>query len=220
MDNACSSPLFLNASPIVGFPTLAQLPWHQDPDGARRAAVGILTGETRLRLDLIAWLRTLKPAEISMIVDRSLELSSHYKWLLGGTAQSYLVWLHQYKQPQEFAKASTFAASIHDHRLWFASRVITGGLDVTWYEARIAGRKAQLSAIETRRLGVDTVIQMTADEIHGINSVEEGTFTLLIQGPAERGFSTAFNISDGTMRRNYDLATLYADLDASLLSPT
>jgi len=128
----------------------------------------------------------------------------------------YFVWLHQYKPPSEFAATNRFAASIHDHRLWFCSRVVAGGLDATWYKAAFDGHRAHLTATIRRELCPGMVIQMCADEIHGIDSVKEGTITLLIQGPPERHYSTSFHLSDGSVRRNYDLEALYPNVLSAL----
>ena len=208
--------LFSGASPSEGFPVIAQLPWSADPDSARLSAYRLLAKESSISYDLAAWLTSLEPSQIDFIIERSVERPSHYKWLLGGNRRSYLVWLHQYKSPEEFARADRFAASVHDHRLWFTSRVISGALHVTWYGLEISGETAPLKILRRRRLSIGMVVQMNPEEIHKIDNVEDGTLSLVIQGPAERHFSTVFGLSDGSMVRKYDLDALYPNLVAEL----
>jgi hypothetical protein len=210
--------LFDNASPSGGFPALARLPWKEEPSVAHQCAHDLLCGEAELGALLLEWLSGLEPSEIDVMVRYSVERSSHYKWFLGGNIHDYLVWLHQYKAPSEFRAINRFAASIHDHRLWFCSRVVAGGLHATWYKAVLGEQKAHLTAIMRRRLPPGAVVQMEAQEIHGIDDVEEGTVTLLIQGPPERHYSTSFDLSDGGMRRNYDLEALYPKVLSALKS--
>ena len=204
--------LFWGASPSEGFPAIAQLPWSTDPASARLCAYELLMEEGNLTSKLATWLRGLDSSQIDLIVERSVERTSHYKWLLGGDRRSYLVWLHQYKPPVEFARAGRFAASVHDHRLWFSLRVISGAMHVTWYSAEISGGAASLRVMWQRRLSVGMGVQMKPEEIHRIDYVKNRTATLLIQGPAERNFSTVFDLSDGSMRRKYDLDALYPRL--------
>jgi hypothetical protein len=204
--------LFCDASPSEGFPAIAQLPWSTDPARARFGAHEILMSETNLTSNLAAWLKGLDPPQVDFIIERSVERTSHYKWLLGGNRHSYLIWLHQYKPPPQFARADRFAASVHDHRLWFSSRVISGALHVTWYSAEIVGEAASLKVLKQLRLSAGMGAELEPHEIHKIDQVETRTATFVVQGPAERRFSTVFNLSDGSMRREYDLDALYPRL--------
>jgi hypothetical protein len=209
--------LFDNASPSEGFPEIAELPWKRDPVVARQQAYDLLKGSgPELATRLLEWLRDLKPSEVDVLVQYSIERSSHYKWFLGGNIHDYFVWLHQYKTPGEFRAINKFAASIHDHRLWFCSRVLAGGLNATWYEATLKGSQAHLTVTARQQLRPGMIFQMHAEEIHCIDSVEDNTVTLLIQGPPERHYSTAFNLSDGSMQRNYDLEALYPNVVSAL----
>jgi hypothetical protein len=208
--------LFEDALPSIGFPAIAQLPWIGDPVAARRQAYDLLSHGTDIGAELYAWLRGLDPSETDLVVRLSLERSSHYKWFLGGNIHDYFVWLHQYKSPGEFNATNEFAASIHDHRLWFCSRVMSGGLYATWYKAVLDGEKAQLTPTMRQHLRPGMVFQMHSDEIHGIESVEEGTVTLLIQGPPERHYSTSYDPSDGSSRQNFDLEALYPQFLSAL----
>ena len=208
--------LFEGASPSEGFPAIARLPWSTDPTGARLGAYKLLTEEGGISCKLSTWLKSLDSSQVDYIVEHSLERPSHYKWLLGGNRRSYLVWLHQYRPPEEFARADRFAASVHDHRLWFTSRVISGALHVSWYGVEVCGETASLTVIRRQRLSVDMAVQMKPEEIHRIDRVEGKTLTLLIQGPAEQHFSTVYNLSDGSMIRKYDLDALYPRLVAEI----
>lgn len=208
--------LFWDAAPSKGFPAIARLPWSTDPATAHIGAYELLTAESSITYSLAAWLGGLDSSQIDFIIEHSVERPSHYKWLLGGNRRSYLVWLHQYKSPEDFAETDGFAASAHDHRLWFTSRVISGALHATWYSAEVSGETASLKIMTQRRLSVGMVIQMKPEEIHKIDRVEDKTITLIIQGPAEHRFSTVFTFSDGSIMRKYDLDALYSCLVASL----
>jgi hypothetical protein len=208
--------LFTDASPSGGFPAVASLPWKADPSTARQGARALLSHDDDFLTELVAWLGNLSAEDEDLLIRYSLERPSHYKWFLGGGIHEYLIWLHQYRSPSEFAGTNRFAASIHDQRLWFCSRVVSGGLDATWYQATPEGGKVHLTATERRRLSPGMVTQMHNDEIHGIDSVEENTVTFLIQGPPERHYSTSFNLTDGSSRRNYDLEGLYPQFISAL----
>jgi hypothetical protein len=204
--------LFDAAAPSCGFPALGGLSWNSDPTQAQARAHEILVGLDDARAQLSQWLRSLSAEEIDHIVDRSVERSSHYKWYLGGSRKAYLVWLHQYRPSRAYEKANGFAASIHDHRLGFCSRVLSGSLRVTWYAAAVENGTARLTVLDRRRLSSGQVISMTSDEIHKIDDVEDNTLTLVVQGPAERHFSTVFDERNGTMQRFDDLDNLYSCL--------
>jgi hypothetical protein len=210
------SALLDGASPSAGFPLLAGLPWASDRSVAQTAAYELLKEQDNLQEGLATWLESMPKTELDVIIERSVERSSHYKWYLGGDRKSYLVWLHQYKSPEKFKMASTFAASVHNHRLEFSSRVICGALHVTWFQARLIEDRARLTVLDRRRLTRGTVVHMRPDEIHGIDAVEDNTFTLLVQGPAERHFSTVFRVSTGEIERQEDLDALYPSVIQAL----
>ena len=184
--------IFDDATPQWGFPKIAALPWHTDTDAALRRAHSMLVTEHGIAERLASWLSGLERGDVDFIVERSPERSTHYKWRLGGDRRDYLVWLHQYKKPEVFAKASTFAASIHNHRMAFTSRVMSGALHVTWYEVGDPEDPGGLNVLENRRLGRDTTVSLSPDEIHEITRVEEDTFTFVIQAPPVRHASTVY----------------------------
>jgi hypothetical protein len=208
--------LFLEALPSRGFPSLDCLSWQADVVSAHRQAFDLLTGARDLRRVVKEWLQGLTPEEADYIISHSVERPSHYKWYLGGSRPHYTVWLHQYRQPQVYASAQGFAASIHDHRLSFSSRVISGTLNVTWYRAEISGMFASLSIIRRGCLPVGAAVHMKSDEIHRIDSVDHNTCTLVIQGPAERHFSRVFDSASGAMRIYDDLDEVYEQLMRTL----
>src|SRR5919109_873808 len=94
--------LFRGASPIVGFPALAALPWHTDLAAAYAAARRALEAESEPAQALTNWLTGLSDKEMEYLLDRSTERNSHFKWCLGGGRRDYLLWLHQYKPPEQF----------------------------------------------------------------------------------------------------------------------
>ncbi|GAA0992831.1 hypothetical protein GCM10009555_082520 [Acrocarpospora macrocephala] len=61
------------------------------------------------------------------------------------------------------------------------------------------------------------------EEIHRVDQVDPHTYTVLVQGPAARGFSTCYDLVSGTSRQVYDLRSrlpgTLAHLSMSRLQP-
>ncbi|MFD3930034.1 hypothetical protein [Streptomyces sp. NPDC058614] len=205
--------IFEGASPTVGFPRIAGLPWSEDPDRAHVEARKLLEEEGEgLARRISLWLSALDQRDVDSLLSRSMYRSSHHKWCLGGDHHDYVVWLHQYKEPAEFAEAEGFAASTHNHRYGFSSRVVSGGLHATWFN--VVGQDnvehrgfdgggnahVELRPANQTWLRAGDVVTLDHHDIHQIDEVAARTCTLLIQGPVRRDFSTVFNPSGGPVK--------------------
>jgi hypothetical protein len=189
--------LFVDASPLKGFPVLDALPWGEDPAGALGHANELLEDEgDDLSHGLRKWLEQFRPDEIAYIGRRSSEKSTHQKWFLGEGGSAYSVWLHEYAPPDVFARSSRFAASIHNHRYSFTSRVLAGALHTVEYDE---DPKAADRVVVTAKRSIEAggTMRLSADTIHQIEAVAPRTRTLLIQGPIVRHYSTCYERGGG-----------------------
>jgi hypothetical protein len=152
---------------------------------------------------LAAWLAAQPEEKLDHIADRSLERTTHFKWFLGSRPDGYTVWLHEYKAPETFARAVDFAASVHNHRYGFCSRVLSGALHVSEFTADGPDEPIRLSATRTIRQG--EIMFLGHEDVHRVDRVEPRTCTLLVQGPIARSFSTCYDMTSGRGRRVYDL---------------
>jgi hypothetical protein len=195
--------LFTDASSDNGFPALDDLSWRDRTEEALAEARELLAAK-ELPEDLAAWLSARPPEELEQIVERSIERATHFKWFLGAVPSAYAVWLHEYKPPEDFARATSFAASVHNHRYGFCSRVLRGGLDVSAFGTpRRPGEPIRL--VGRRRVEAGGTMTLSHEDVHRIDQVAPQTCTILIQGPVARNFSTCYDPRSGYGRRVYDL---------------
>jgi len=142
------SSVFDGAEPDNEFPAFANLPWQTDLTSAVEGAAAGLAADNNLREHLLDWLSRQPRSSMAYILDRSQERPSHYKWCLAGGRDRFYVWLHQYKEPAEYASANRWAASIHNHRYGFASAIISGALHTSWYSAKASDATLQPGSTE------------------------------------------------------------------------
>jgi hypothetical protein len=215
--------IFDQATPIGGFPLLAELPWLRDPVRAQEAAREILLREKDLRPTLESWLLGLPEDQAACAGMESRTTGTHEKWFLGGgefagnAGRSYIVWLHDYFSPEKFDAANNFAASTHNHRYGFVSKVISGGMNIIEFQHS----HADPSALFTKRrfsISPEETMSVSPDDIHRIVSVESRTRTLLIQGPARSMHSTVYH-ADGTSTRVYGHHALFNAMRATAQNP-
>jgi hypothetical protein len=195
--------LFTNASSDNGFPALNELPWHRRTDRALFEARELLTAKT-LAEELVSWLAGRPADELQQIVERSLERTTHFKWFLGARPTEYVVWLHEYKPPAIYERATGFAASVHNHRYGFCSRVLRGALEVSTFAPPSRGDGA-VSLVGRHRVHLGETMALTPEDIHRIDQVAPHTCTIVIQGPTARNFSTCYDAPGGFGRRVYDM---------------
>jgi len=189
--------IFDGATPRYGFPVLTELPWLDDPIGAQSSALGMLVDELDLSAALDGWLARLSDEDAACAGMESRSTTTHDKWFLGGgefsgqAGRVYIVWLHDYFAPEQFRASANFAASIHNHRYGFASRVVRGGMDVVNFDAH---RLEAGDLVQRRKYKLNSgdIMSVGHDDVHQIVDVEPNTRTLLVQGPAMREYSTAY----------------------------
>lgn len=186
----------LFADAVLGgeFPAISALPWATDHTTARMRALSLLLSEPD-RGAVKEMINNGSAQQRDQLSKNSMEKATHYKWLLG-KGEHYSVWLHQYMPPERFAKTFSYAASVHNHRYGFSSVVLKGGLHVT--EFLLEGDRPRVSTHRSVLAGEG--MTLSADDIHRIDRVDPETFSLLIQGPAERHYSTSYNLSTGEAR--------------------
>lgn len=205
-------PLFDDASLQRGFPTLDQLPWLSDLETALRLARDIL-GQDRETGRLVSqFLGSLSRDDRSYLLTRSMEKATHYKWLLGDGLPKYVVWLHQYKAPELFARTHGFARSVHNHRYGFSSKVLAGAMQVSSFRPSSDPSGYRLEQNGSYVLRPGDVITLTERDIHRIDAVEPQTRTVVVQGPIMRHYSTTYDLASGERTRIYDLNALLPDL--------
>jgi len=208
--------MFLTGGSVSrGFPAFEALPWRLDPVGACRAARELLASERSAASAVFTYVDSREPAEAGELLVRSAEKSTHYKWYLGG-GPTYTTWLHEYKQPEVFARNTSYAASIHNHRYAFASLVLTGGMTVRMYD-RGEDDSVTLRAMLALDPGESSVL--SADDVHEVCSVRPNTYTLVVQGPAQRSYSCVWDARGTALRRIYDMEHLLGGLRTRALGP-
>jgi hypothetical protein len=147
------------------------------------------------------------------MINRSVEKSTHYKWFLGGRSTYYTVWVHQYRPASVFASSDRFAASVHNHRYPFVSRVLSGSLYVSTFEVSSSDEAICRVTLEGEQaLTVGDVMFLSSHDVHRIDRVLDDTITIVIQGPPARHFSTRFDPKSGCSERIYDLDALLPNL--------
>jgi hypothetical protein len=194
-----------SANPITGFPLLEEISRKTDTLHAM-SQISRLLQPTQLSPQAIAgWLRNMGKEELDFICARSAERASHFKWFLGSTSNRYIVWLHEYKPTMPPPVAGSYAASVHNHRYSFVSRVLSGSLSVSEFALDKSGANPRF--VESRRITAGYVYTLTSDEVHRIDRTDTNTCTLLVQAPAERSCSRVFDLESGSYQEIYDLSS-------------
>lgn len=204
--------LFSDATPAGRFPALDNLCWQSDSLTARMSASDLLASEVHIGRHLATWVADLTPRQTREILNRSVETSTHYKWFLGEHDPYYVVWAHQYLNAKLFAASKRFAASVHNHRYPFVSRVLTGALHTSSFAVSSAasGLHVELSGKGTFNTG--DVMSLSAGDVHRIDRVEDGTVTIVIRGPVTRHYSIRFDLNSGYSERIHDLDSVFPQL--------
>lgn len=186
---------------------LEDLPWRTQRSEALRHARELISAPS-LPQDLNAWMSVIGSVQIGKVIDHSIERSTHFKWFLGASLAGYIVWLHEYRAPERFAQAVSFAASVHDHRYGFCSRVLSGALHVSAF-ALLPDSESLVESVGCECVQQGETMLLSSTDIHRIDCVEPHTYTIVIQGPADRGYSTCYDLTTGRAQRMYDLRTRF-----------
>lgn len=124
---------------------------------------------------------------------KSIETTTHIKWFIGGDSHNGLrVWLHDYAKWRDRATGwgLAHAASVHNHRYDFVSRVLSGGYDeLRWPEPSV-GAKAETRSYDGGELNV-----VRSNEVHMLTAVRPGTLTLVVQLPKWSSSSATYSLS-------------------------
>ncbi|MBG6105037.1 MULTISPECIES: hypothetical protein [Micromonospora] len=152
-------------------------------------------------------LRRMTEDERQGMLCRSVDTTTHLKLSLDQNAHRALrLWLHVYKgwPPSE----GRFAASIHDHRYAFVSKILRGG----YVEQRWTIESDRVSPLRSAKRGVNSLNIVRAADVHSLVSVEPRTVSLVLQLPAERSFSRVYHPDRGAAFTSIpDLEAQYAD---------
>jgi hypothetical protein len=151
-------------------------------------------------------LRRMAEDERQAMLCRSVDTTTHLKLSLDHNAHRALrLWLHVYKEwpPAE----GRFAASIHDHRYAFVSKILSGG----YVEQRWTVEPERVLPLQFTKRDVNTLNIVRATDVHSLVSVEPGTVSLVVQLPAERSFSRVYHPDRGSAFTSIpDLEAQYA----------
>jgi len=146
------------------------------------------------------------------LFDGSHDTATHYKWLVHrNTKPRFVIWLHEYKSPTE--RAIGYAQVPHDHRYNIVSLILNGG-----YIANTWDKKTTQVLRETSRQRYTQGSVMTLDHniIHSLVHIYPHTMTLVIEGPALRGYSTAYYENGKEWRIFSDFPTRWPDFRIKL----
>jgi hypothetical protein len=202
-------PLFERAKAAGRFASLDCLPWRSDPLRACACVAELLAEDDDVARQLTIWISDLRPRQRREILNRSVEKATHYKWFLGGRGTDYTVWVHQYRPASIFSSSDRFAASVHNHRYPFVSRVLSGSLCVSTFEVSSSDEAGcNVSFEKEQALGVGDVMFLDSNDVHRIDRVLDDTTTIVVQGPPGRHYSTRFDLVRGCSERIYDLDAL------------
>ena len=211
-------PLFERAVAAGRFPSLDCLSWRSDPLGACSHVAELLIEDSSVAHQLAVWLSGLRPRQRREMINRSVEKSTHYKWFLGGNSTYYTVWVHQYRPASVFASSDRFAASVHNHRYPFVSRVLSGSLYVSTFEVSPSDEAICRVTLEGEQaLTAGDVMFLSSHDVHRIDRVLDDTITIVIQGPPARHYSTRFDLKSGCSERIYDLDALLPNLTSAFM---
>lgn len=179
------------ADPQSGFPVLDLLGWATGPADALTKAAKLLADPEVSRPGLTSWYDKHR-RWFAALDDRSVYRVSHNKWFLGESAPHYQVWLHEYHAVASLPNGrGSFAASVHNHRYDFCSRVLSGRLVVEYYD--LVDDWPVNPTTEVVEAG--QVYTLAADRVHRVVDVADGTMTCVVQAWATRSRSTVYDLA-------------------------
>jgi hypothetical protein len=176
---------------------LDALDWRREAE-ALAQTVRVLSAVDRVREALRAESDHLRHHGLGERMLLCRETPTHWKWFLGGSTASILLWLHEYKPSTQ--RRPGYADSVHDHRYSFVSAIVCGGYIHRRFT--VDDGVARLSREEVVEAG--SVYALDADEVHGVAGLQDGTLTLIAQAPKRRPFSTEFFTDGRPPQRHHD----------------
>jgi len=119
------------------------------------------------------------------VAQRSRETSTHFKWLLAtDRARAMRIWLHEFKPSDE--RRAGYASSVHNHRYPFRAIALQGGYTNRRYDIGFDAGSLHLQRCELvheEEFGEGVVYTMAPDEYHSVETIEEGTQSLVMELP-------------------------------------
>jgi hypothetical protein len=201
---------FDSASPLSGFPVLDAICQRYDAPDALYEMLQLIDPISLQTAPLRDWLSSLSQKELDILFSRSVERTSHFKWFLGENAYRYIVWLHEYKHVDLPDAVGSFAASVHNHRYSFVSRILVGSLSVSNFSYDPDHKRLELS--KHTKFPAEATYFLNSEEIHRVDDAAPSTCTLVIQGPPEREYSRVFDPANGSFCEIFELSARFPDL--------
>lgn len=199
-----------SASPLGGFPVLDAICRRRSAPDTLHEALKLIDPVSLRAATLRDWLNSLNPKELDILFSRSVERTSHFKWFLGENAQRYIVWLHEYKAVKLPDAVGSFAASVHNHRYSFVSRILAGSLSVSNFSYDTDRKRLKVS--EHINFPAETTYFLSSEEIHRVDAAAPSTCTLIIQGPPERKYSRVYDPISGSSHDIFELSSRFPEL--------
>lgn len=137
---------------------------------------------------------TMSTGSWQAIAGRSRETSTHFAYnLYDSDDEQYSVWINEYKPSA--ARERSYASSVHNHRYDFVTTPLTGAYRYSHYKL------SDVSTIPCREMGdtlrVGDILQVSSTKIHSLDSIEDGTCTLLVKSRPRERFSTSWDLTSG-----------------------
>lgn len=166
----------------------------------RHAVADDLSHSAVTKATILEYLASLQGTDYDNVLCRSVDTTTHLKLSLATTShRGFRIWLHVYKPWS--AGESRYAASVHNHRYAFVSKILSGGyIEQSWavHHGRLRG-----SSPHEYRAG--DVVEVDADDVHSLEQVMPATMTFIAQLPAQRSYSVVYPRSGESPIRLHDL---------------
>jgi hypothetical protein len=159
----------------------------------------------------LSYVEALTPEQRNSLFNGSHETSTHYKWLIYRTATPcFTLWLHEYRTKAQ--NAVGYAQVPHNHRYDIASLILTGSYAATtWKTSNVGLAEANRNVFKER-----DVMALSHEQIHSLSAIQQGTLTLVVEGPRIKGFSLAYYPDEQEPRIIPDFATRWPNLKTRL----
>jgi len=151
-------------------------------------------------------LRSHSQGERVSLALSSREPSTHFKWLIfRDPLLRFEVWLHEYKNKELLRPG--YAVVPHNHVYDFSSLILSGGFKHISY---IVSKNSN-ETIKEIRVADETsfcrnmIYTLTAEAVHSLDDIQEGTTTLVVNSASTKMFSEEFNLKTGMVIRHFPL---------------
>ena len=171
-----------------------------DIDEAQARLFQLISGVNNVLQDIHCLLEKQSTEKWNITARLSFETSTHFKWRIYETNNKvFQLFLHEYKQKDLMRPG--YAITPHNHRYWFASRIINGGFNHIKYsiseKEKDSFNPECVSISENRLFSRDDAYQLKVGEIHSLNNIDEKTITLVVQSHPIREYSEEYRLDSG-----------------------